>query len=139
MNLETPQRIEPVRLDRVDTQLTDLVAELAAAASSLGKSLHPTTAIQLAALVRVMNTYYSNLIEGHNTQPRDIARALAGDLDKNVERRNLQIEAAAHVRLQSEIDRLGADGALDEPASEGFVQWLHREFYRDAPKAMLEI
>ena len=25
-----------------------------------------------------MNCYYSNLIEGHNTRPRDIERALAG-------------------------------------------------------------
>ena len=32
-----------------------------------------------------MNCYYSNLIEGHNTLPIDIERALAGDFaqDKN--------------------------------------------------------
>ena len=30
----------------------------------LGKALHPRTAANLAGLVRVMNTYYSNLIEG---------------------------------------------------------------------------
>ena len=27
-----------------------------------------------------MNCYYSNLIEGHNTTPREIERALTGDL-----------------------------------------------------------
>ena len=53
-----------------------------------------------------MNCYYSNLIEGHNTRPRDIARALVGDLDEDEGRRNLQIEAAAHVRVQEKIDRL---------------------------------
>ena len=30
-----------------------------------------------------MNTYYSNLIEGHDTRPRDIERALAGDFDND--------------------------------------------------------
>ena len=86
-----------------------------------------------------MNTYYSNLIEGHNTRPRDIERALAGQLDRDEGRRNLQIEAAAHVRVQSEVDRLGTEQKLPEPASVEFIRWLHREFYRDAPAAMLRI
>jgi Fic family protein len=86
-----------------------------------------------------MNTYYSNLIEGHNTRPRDIERALAGEFDRDEARRNLQLEAAAHVRVQTEVDRLGAAGDLPEPASPEFVQWLHREFYRDAPDPMLRI
>lgn len=63
-----------------------------------------------------MNTYYSNLIEGHNTRPRDIERALAGELDKDEGRRNLQLEAAAHVRVQREVDRMGNDGSLPPPA-----------------------
>jgi hypothetical protein len=75
------------------------VAELASQSATLGQALHPGTAASLAGLVRVMNTYYSNLIEGHNTRPRDIERALAGDLDENEERRNLQLEAAAHGRV----------------------------------------
>ena len=86
-----------------------------------------------------MNTYYSNLIEGHNTRPRDIERALAGEFDRDEGRRDLQVEAASHVRVQSEIDRLGATGALPEPASVDFIRWLHREFYRDAPAAMLRL
>jgi len=86
-----------------------------------------------------MNTYYSNLIEGHDTRPRDIERALAGDFDENEGRRNLQIEAAAHVRLQAEVDHLASTGELPEPASRDFILWLHREFYKDAPEEMLRI
>ncbi len=86
-----------------------------------------------------MNTYYSNLIEGHDTRPRDIERALAGEFDSDEGRRNLQIEAAAHVRVQGEVDRMAAEGRLPEPASVDFIQWLHREFYRDAPEAMLRL
>ena len=99
--LETPSRIEPARLEQTPEAIADLVAEVAAKSAVLGAKLHPLTAANLASLVRLMNTYYSNLIEGHDTRPRDIERALAGDFDENEGRRNLQIEAAAHVRVQA--------------------------------------
>ena len=60
------------------------------------KGLHPDSAAELADLVRVMNCYYSNLIEGHNTRPRDIERALAG-AELEEETRPLALEARAHV------------------------------------------
>jgi Fic family protein len=72
-----------------------------------------------------MNTYYSNLIEGHDTRPRDIERTLVGEFDGDLGRRNLQIEAAAHVRVQSELDRMAAEDRLPEPASPDFLRWLH--------------
>lgn len=136
---ETVDRIEPARLTDPPGPVADIVAELAAATATLGQALHPRTAANLADLVRIMNTYYSNLIEGHNTRPRDIERALAGELDAEEARRNLQLEAAAHVRVQAMIDKKAADGTLPEPASQDFVAWVHREFYRDAPDVMLEI
>ena len=139
MSAESLARIEPVRLQEPTTDIADVIAELAASSATLGKALHSRTAANLADLVRVMNTYYSNLIEGHNTRPRDIERALAGELDKDEGRRNLQLEAAAHVRVQREVDRMGNDGTLPPPASREFILWLHREFYRDAPEAMLLI
>jgi Fic family protein len=139
MSAESVARIEPARLEEPTTDIADVIAELAASSATLGKALHPRTAANLADLVRVMNTYYSNLIEGHNTRPRDIERALAGELDKDEGRRNLQLEAAAHVRVQREVDRMGNDGTLPPPASREFILWLHREFYCDAPEAMLLI
>ncbi len=136
---ENPNRIEPARLEEVSEAIADIVAELSATSAVLGSALHPTTAANLAALVRIMNTYYSNLIEGHDTRPRDIERALAGNLDQDRGRRNLQLEAAAHVRVQAEIDRMAAEDSLPEPASPEFICWIHREFYRDAPDEMLRI
>lgn len=136
---ETPARIEPCLLETSSPEIVDLVASLSGAAHSLGARLHPCSAMSLAELVRVMNCYYSNLIEGHNTTPREIERALANQLDASEERRNLQIEARAHIRLQREVDRLHAAGELPEPASAPFIRWLHRSFYEDAPDAMLLI
>jgi len=137
--IETPARLEPARLEQVPEAIADAVAELAAASAALGKALHPRTAASLADAVRIMNCYYSNLIEGHDTRPRDIERALAGEMDRDAGRRSLQLEAAAHIRVQQDIDRRAAAGTLPEPASGDFIGWLHREFYRDAPAEMLEI
>ncbi|MGH8222751.1 MAG: Fic family protein [Woeseiaceae bacterium] len=136
---ETPARIEPARLEAAPEAINNAVAELASAAAGLGARLHPHTAASLAALVRTMNTYYSNLIEGHHTRPRDIDRALAGDFDDDEGRRNLQLEAAAHVRVQADVDALAQDNALPEPASRNFIRKLHEDFYKDAPDEMLLI
>ena len=137
--IEASSRIEPARVEEPTEAISDVVAELSATSATLGKALHPRTAANLADVVRIMNTYYSNLIEGHNTRPKDIERALAGNFDDDEQRRNLQIEAAAHVRVQAEVDRMAAENRLPEPASIDFIRWLHREFYRGAPQETLRI
>jgi Fic family protein len=162
MALETPFRIEPALLDDFPAHLADLVAETTKSASRLGNTLHPKTAASLAQMVRIMNTYYSNLIEGHATRPRDIERALLdgtlwvdikdlppqsvqieealkGEFELPLARRDLLIEAVAHVRVQEKIDRDYAQNALPEPASRSFIQSLHEDFYEGATEAMLTI
>ena len=137
--IDASTRIEPARLEETPEAIADAIAALSSASAALGARPHPATVANLSDVVRLMNCYYSNLIEGHDTRPRDIARALVGDLDEDEGRRNLQIEAAAHVGVQEKIDRLAADDRLPEPASRDFIRWLHAEFYRDAPEAMLSV
>ena len=137
--VETVDRIEPALLEDAPVAITDIMAELSAKAATLGSALHPRTASNLADLVRIINTYYSNLIEGHNTLPREIEQALSGELARDEKRRNLQLEAQAHVRVQAEIDQLFAENRLPDPTSSEFILHLHLEFYRDAPESMLRI
>jgi len=139
MTIEAVQRIEPAWVEDVSGAMTDVIADLVAAATKLDQAFHPRTAANLADLVRIANTYYSNLIEGHNMRSKDIERALVGDLYKDKERRNLQIEAAAHVRLQAQIDHMAGENKLPEPAAPDFLRWLHREFYKDATEDILRV
>jgi Fic family protein len=138
MSSESPTRIEPCHIEALPRALSDALVELVPAATQLGARLHHRTAASLAELVAVMNCYYSNLIEGHNTRPRDIERALANDLDEG-RRRDLQLEARAHVRVQREIEAAFASGNLGEPTSIAFLRKIHRSFYEGAPAAMLVI
>ena len=66
---EHPSRLEPTRLAHPSEAVLNVLADLTGVAASLGATLHPRTAGHLADLVRIMNTYYSNLIEGHDTRP----------------------------------------------------------------------
>lgn len=57
-------RIEPARAEEPTQALSDLVAGLSAASATLRRALHPRAAAKLADVVRIINTYYSNLVEG---------------------------------------------------------------------------
>jgi Fic family protein len=135
-----PTRIEPARLeDEIPLDLVETANRLIQSSRSLGRNLPGRTLEDLAAMVRMMNSYYSNRIEGNNTRPRDIERALAGDFDADPGRRALQQEHAAHIRLQEEIDQRAAEGTLQDPTDPAFIRWLHLSFYEGATDEMLTL
>ena len=104
--------MEPMLPEEVALQsLEDSALELVGAASGLAKRIHPILRHSVGDLVRSMNCYYSNLIEGHNTHPRDIERALADDFSSEPKKRDLQLEAVAHIHVQKMIDE-GRDPAV---------------------------
>lgn len=106
---------------------------LVSEAGALGGQLHPVTRSSVADLLRTINTYHSNLIEGHDTRPRDIERALEGHLSTSRERRALQLEALAHVGVQRLAEQRLADPALNIATPE-FLLFLHRSFYARMPE-----
>jgi Fic family protein len=116
-------------------RLEDAAFDLVARASALAGLTHPTVAASIGALVRSMNCYYSNLIEGHDTHPRDIDSALRRDYSAEPARRTLQLEAVAHIEVQQAIDEGRDDEAF--PASQAYAQWLHREFCSRLPEELL--
>src|SRR5665811_2270758 len=84
--------------------ITDLAFDLSQKSAGFRRSLPASLLASLAYLVRSMNCYYSNLIEGHDTHPVDIERALKNDYSKDAKKRDLQLEAKAHIRVQQWID-----------------------------------
>jgi Fic family protein len=127
-------RLEPVLPEDGRKDLEDLATDLVAKSSALAGKLAPVLRASIGDLVRSMNCYYSNLIEGHNTYPVDIDRALAGDLDRDPKKRNLQLEAKAHIEVQRMIDT----GQAPSPTvSLDFILWVHREFCRRMPEDLL--
>ena len=109
--------------------LSELAIEVVRKASALSAALHPRTREGVVALVRSMNSYYSNLIEGHHTHPIDIEKALVKDYSAEPAKRALQQESAAHIEVQRLIEqRIDQDPEIDI-WSVDFLCWIHKEFY----------
>jgi Fic family protein len=116
--------------------LNDIAIELATASAGFRRSLPDGVVKALADLVRAMNCYYSNLIEGHDTHPVDIERALKKDYSTDLEQRNLQLEAEAHVSVQRWID----EGALEGRATTvDAILEIHRRFCELLPDELLVV
>jgi len=110
---ETPSLMEPLLISercKHRGDLADLALELTARSTALRTSLPDGIVVALSSLVRAMNCYYSNLIEGHDTHPIDIERAINEDFSDDPDKRDLQLEAKAHISVQKWIDEGGLSG-----------------------------
>ena len=131
--------IEPLVLgegSRHRLELTDLALELAQRSAGFRRSLPESLLSSLATLVRAMNCYYSNLIEGHDTHPIDIERALQGDYSKDTKKRDLQLDAMAHIAVQQWIDEGGLRGRAVAADS---IREIHRRLCEALPDDLLWI
>jgi Fic family protein len=114
--------------------LTDLAIEVAARSAGFRSSLPDGVRTALADLVRAMNCYYSNLIEGHDTHPMDIERALKNDYSDDRRKRDLQLEAKAHITVQQWID---SGGLKDRSVSLAGIKEIHHRFCTLLPDDLL--
>ena len=116
--------------------LTDLALTLASRSAGLRRSLPEGIVTALAGLVRSMNCYYSNLIEGHDTHPVEIERALKKDYSADPKKCILQREAEAHIAVQKWIDDGGLKGRA--VSVEG-IREIHRRFCELLPPDLLVV
>jgi Fic family protein len=135
---ETTSEMDPLLIgdgSRHRGMLTDLAFELAQKSAGFRRSLPPSLLTSLASLVRAMNCYYSNLIEGHDTHPVDIERALRDDYSQDRRKRDLQLEAKAHIEVQKWIDEGGLK--VIRPFSIEGICEIHRRFCALLPEDLL--
>ena len=95
----------------------------------LQHSVAPTTLSALRRLVRGMNSYYSNRIEGQGTHPLNIERALRADFSSAPTIAQRQRIALAHMEAEQELE-----GALPGAEVESFA--LHSSFVLRAHAAL---
>ena len=122
-----PHEMEPLFPDFAP--LRGRAERVVADAANLGRHLHPATLDAVAELLRTINCYYSNLIEGHDTHPIEIERAMRSELSNAVGLRDLQIEARAHIEVQRLIERRLDAAPTENVCAPAFLRWIHREFY----------
>ena len=133
-NFEPVSLMEPMIPTESVTVLDNLVIELIEGSARLSGLINPIVQRSIGDLVRSMNCYYSNFIEGHNTHPRDIERALTSDFSNTPKKRALQQEAKAHIEVQKLIDLAPANSIT---TSSDYICWIHHEFFTRLPAEML--
>ncbi len=133
---DTPTGMEPLIPSVGTLDLTPQASLLIKAAAELGGYFVPETRLAVADLVRSMNGYYSNLIEGHRTKPVDIEAALAHDFSSEPKRREMQLLHYAHMETQLHLERrLREEPDLDFLSCE-FICWIHGKFYSFLPESL---
>jgi Fic family protein len=101
--------------------------DLSRAATSLAGTSVP---IELRDLLRAMNSYYSNRIEGQHTRPHEIENALRKDFSGDAVLAAKQRLAVAHIEAEVALERrfVGVDGA-NALYAQGAAQLIHQELF----------
>jgi Fic family protein len=130
----SPQAMEPLLPESSQAELAQLTCEILLHTGKLsGQVPSAITRHRITLLVRTMNSYYSNLIEGHKTLPRDIERAQRQDYSADPVKRENQLLTQAHIEVEEAmVERLRSEPALSIH-SRDFLGWLQGEFYRRLP------
>lgn len=93
----------------------------------LSGASHESTRTALRELVRAMNSYYSNRVEGQGTHPRNIERALKKDFSDKPDVARLQRIAVAHIEAERELEQKTLAGA--NPLVSSFAVDAHKALY----------
>ncbi len=114
--------------------LPDRVMDLSQKSAKLSGQITSTTLHTLEAYMRVINSYYSNLIEGNATQPHEIRKAQQGIYSVDSVKRDLQKESLAHMKVQEWIHDQAP--GLEQIMSTDFIKQVHQQFYANIPESL---
>lgn len=124
---DSPVQFEPTLLNqRQMEEILPLAQRIVESSIMLRSAVHETTRTTLRELVRKMNSYYSNRIEGQSTHPYNIERALHNDFSHQPGEARLQRIAIAHIAAEQALEQqIGDRSALDS----SFLIEAHRALY----------
>jgi len=89
---------------------------------------------ELRGLLRGMNSYYTNRIEGQHTRPLEIEQALASNFSNNKELAARQRLAIAHIDAEAAIEqRYSGEAGARQLYTVAAVRDIHRELFSRLP------
>ena len=129
-----PRHMEPLLPEAKKAELAELSCTILTKAGQLRGQIHsPRVRSEVSRLVREMNCYYSNLIEGHKTRPREIEQAIQKNFSDDPKQKENQELSVAHILTETAmVERLKAEPDLDVVSPE-FIAWIHQDFYERLP------
>jgi Fic family protein len=116
-------------------EIFDLIGDLREAAARLATSVGPNSRKALSPLLRAMNSYYTNKIEGQHTYPADLEAAIEKNFSKEQDTFRRQQLAIAHMRLEKELEPVAVQSAWSPQFGQEWICRIHRELYVQLPEA----
>lgn len=126
-----PHQFEPLLPQKRLEELRARTRALIGQSLRLAGGAHASTIASLRELVRAMNSYYSNRIEGQSTHPLNIERALRSDFSDRPDVARLQRLALAHIEAERELEQRVDAGT--PPLTAAFLQQAHAAVYGRLP------
>lgn len=132
-----PHQFEPLLPQKDLATLAARTRPVVEQALQLRKALSPGALASLRELVRAMNSYYSNTIEGQGTHPGNIARALRAEFSERPDVARRQRIALAHIAAERELESRIVTEGLQERAilRSDFLIEAHRSLYAQLAEA----
>ncbi|MDH5571148.1 MAG: Fic family protein [Gammaproteobacteria bacterium] len=119
------------------SELPDTALHLLSVSARLAGQIPATTRQTIVRHMAVINSYYSNLIEGNHTLPHEIRAAQADKFSSEPAKRDLQRESMAHIHVQAWLEVAKPD--LARLYTPEFIQAIHQEFYQQMPASLQQI
>jgi Fic family protein len=110
--------------------LMEAAADLRTEVARLLPGIGAASREALASLLRAMNSYYSNKIEGQHTFPADLEQALQQQFSPDQDVRRRQELAIAHMQVEAMLEPEARAMEWDGHFSAAWVQRIHRELYQ---------
>jgi len=128
--------MEPLLPDTIDEELEELGWQVREESASLGHGLPQPLIESVAEFLLLLNSFYTNSMEGNPSRLKDIEAALRKEFKSDIRQRNYQLEHVAHINTQNKLlSRIRAEPNLKITDAE-FIQWLHHSFYSELPEEM---
>lgn len=89
----------------------------------------------LRQLLRAMNSYYSNKIEGQHTLPLEIEQALRNDYAQDADKARRQRLALAHMATEAQLEALWPQWGAEQVWSAQTVCDIHQDLFARLPES----
>jgi len=124
---DSPAQFEPLIPSLIPASSIERAIDIARSSSQLSAAAHPSARAAVRELVRSMNSYYSNRIEGQGTHPLNIERALHQEFSDQPAVAYLQRVALAHIEAERLLENQVTAG--ESALSSGFLRAAHQALY----------
>ncbi|NVZ13706.1 MULTISPECIES: Fic family protein [unclassified Pseudomonas] len=125
--------ITPEKLGDYQDRLLELIQADAALNQIIPESIRHST----EWLLRQVNCFYSNKIEGNPTHPKDLLNAQEATGPKAGGRSQAIMELLAHLEVQIKLKKNSVN--LSEVCTQDFIKDIHKSFYKNLPEEFMRV